>query len=259
MSEILTPQAGGRSTDQMRYAVAPIRDVDFRDASANHDGSWTISGYAAVFDQETVLYDGTYTQVRESIAPDAFNGVLASRGLVHLNLGHDMNRSVASTDVPAGQIGSLELSADSHGLRFMARVDRNDPDAQALAAKMSRGVIRQASFAFNIERESSQATEGPDGREILSYRIEKVRALYDVCCTPQGAYAQTETTLRSLGASFGQPASREADRVKTPETDEGANVVTSGVVGTENAENSRRLALLRLKARQHFPETKEPQ
>lgn len=261
MSEILTPEAGGRSADQMRYAVAPIRNVDFRDASANGDGSWTISGYAAVFDQETVLYDGAYRQVRESIAPDAFNDVLAARGLVHLNFGHDMNRAVASTDVTPGEIGSLELSADSHGLRFMARVDRNDPDAQALAVKMSRGVIRQASFAFNIENETESRSEGDDGREVLSYRIDKVRALYDVCCTPQGAYAQTETTLRSLGASFGQPAVREAIRV-TPE--EGSSVVNSdieGDVGTSEAVaiRRRRLELLRQKAQQHFPDKKENQ
>lgn len=261
MTDILTPEAGGRGTDQMRYAVAPIRDVDFRDASANHDGSWTISGYAAVFGQETVLYDGEYRQVRESIAPNAFDRVLSDSPLVHLNFGHDMNRAVASTDVPAGEIGSLELSTDSHGLRFMARVDRNDPDAQALAVKMSRGVVRQASFAFNIAAETPSRSEGDDGREILSYRIDEIRALYDVCCTPQGAYSQTETTLRSLGASFGQPASREAIRVTTPETDEGANVVTSGDVGTSEAVaiRRRRLELLRQKAEQHFPDKKESQ
>lgn len=259
MDDSFTPEAGGRGTDQIRYAVSPIRNVDFRDASANDDGSWTISGYAAVFDQETVLYDGTYTQVRESIAPDAFDRVLADRGLVHLNFGHDMNRAVASTDVPPGQIGSLELSTDSHGLRFMARVDRHDPDAQALAVKMSRGVVRQASFAFTIERESSTSSEGVDGREVMTYRIEQVRALYDVCCTPQGAYAQTETTLRSLGASFGQPV-REAGRV-SPETG-GASVVNSEEGGADQeaiAVRRRRLELLGQRAKQYFPDPKESQ
>jgi HK97 family phage prohead protease len=253
MSVIENPVAGGNGTDQIRYAVAPIRDVDFRDASANHDGSWTISGYAAVFDQETVLYDDQFGQVRESIAPDAFDGVLAREHLVHLNLGHDMNRSVASTDVPAGNIGSLELSSDSHGLRFLARVDRNDPDAQALAAKMSRGIIRQASFAFNIESRSSENVGvTDDGRTITKVRIETVRNLFDVCCTPQAAYPQTEAMLRSIGASFGQPAEREAIRV-TPPLEDGSSVVIDGDAGTTDPAIRKRLALLRVKAASLIP------
>jgi len=192
------------STDsKLRFAVAPIADVDFRDAAATHDGSWTISGYASVFDQTTTLYDGDYRTVRESIAPGAFDAVLRSGPLVHLNVGHDMNRAVASTEVPAGEIGSLVLSADAVGLRFLARVDRADPDAQALAVKMSRGVARQASFAFTIGAEEKPVSRTlEDGRTEDTLRITQVRSLMDVCVTPQGAYPQTVATLRSIGQSI---------------------------------------------------------
>jgi HK97 family phage prohead protease len=185
---------------QLRFAVAPVAGIEVRDPSANSDGSWTISGYAAVFDQETTLYDGAYSQVRESIAPGAFDEVLRSRPLVHLNFGHDMNRAIASTDVPAPQIGSLTLATDARGLKFFAKVDRNDPDAQALAVKMSRGVARQASFAFTIGAEDPPVMQaGADGRQVETLRITQVKSLMDVCVTPQGAYPQTVATLRSLG------------------------------------------------------------
>ena len=203
MSTMMTRPVVREDTPRLRYAVAPITNIDFRDASANHDGSWTISGYAAVFDQETTLYDGNYVQVRESIAPTAFDSVLRNQPLVHLNVGHDMNRSVAATDVPAGQIGSLILSSDQHGLRFLARVDRNDPDAQALAVKMSRGIARQASFAFTIGNETMTSTQSEDGRDVETFRILEVRSLMDVCVTPQGAYQQTEAMLRSMSRQMG--------------------------------------------------------
>jgi len=254
----MNPNRGGSGVDhQVRFAVAPIRGVEFRDASANGDGSWTISGYAAVFDQETVLYDGSYQQIRESIAPTAFDDVLRSNPQVHLNFGHDMNRAVAATDVPAGQIGSLELSTDSHGLRFMARVDRNDPDAQALAVKMSRGVVRQASFAFTIDQESSVSSVTSDGRDATTYRIERVRNLYDVCCTPQGAYAQTESMLRSMGASTGQP---DGGTRRVNSTQEGANIVSTDEVGDGDdvAARKRQIQKLRMKARLNVPTKETP-
>ena len=141
--------------------------------------------------------------MRESIAPGAFDAVLRSKPLVHLNFGHDMNRAIAATDVPAGEIGSLVLEADAHGLRFLARVDRADPDAQALAVKMSRGVARQASFAFTIGAEDEpQSVDLADGRTAEVLRITEVRSLMDVCVTPQGAYAQTEATLRAIGGTI---------------------------------------------------------
>jgi hypothetical protein len=46
-----SPPARTRSRE--RLAVAPLQRVQVRDATATGDGSWTIEGYAAVFEQET--------------------------------------------------------------------------------------------------------------------------------------------------------------------------------------------------------------
>jgi HK97 family phage prohead protease len=191
----------------LRLAITPIRSVVVRDATGTGDGSWTMEGYAAVFEQETVLYDGNWFRMREVISRDAFTNVLqrVSSGdeLVHLNFGHDMNTSVAATDVEG--IGSLELSEDMHGLRFFARVDPSDPDAERMAVKMRRGVIRQASFAFTIADEVGTITETEDGRDDELWRINEIGHLYDVCACAQGAYPQTESYVRALaGASLGR-------------------------------------------------------
>lgn len=198
--------------DAVRVAVSPLRDVKVRDASGTGDGSWTIEGYAAVTEQETVLFDLSWIRVREEIARGAFLPVLgrlaAGDGLVHLNFGHDMNTSIASSQVAANQIGGLELSEDGHGLRFFARVDAADPDAQRLAVKMQRGVVNQASFAFTIAAEElvEEVTNDPAavaaGEPLWDekWRILEIKDLFDVCACPQGAYAQTESFIRTMAA-----------------------------------------------------------
>lgn len=254
MEENQPDDVGGRSMGEFRIATAPIRDVEFRDATGTPDGSWTISGYAAVFDQETTLMDGNFAVVKESIAPGAFTRVLGEQPLVHLNFGHDMNRVVASTKVGADQIGGLRLAEDARGLYYMARVDKNDPDAQALAVKMQRGVVDQASFAFTIAREESTTTDLEDGRMQAAYRILEVKQLFDVCCAAQGAYPQTSSMLRSLAAQHtGQPAFGTFVAGAAPISVEmtGRETISTPVGGQDEARMARARARARARAADH--------
>ena len=198
---------------ELRYAIAPITDVEVRDTSGTDDNTWTMSGYAAVFNETTTLLDSKFIRLTESVDQRAFNNVLAnqsmntSEGVVHFNFGHDMNRAVAATDVPQGTPGSLQLSTDSRGLRFLAKVPRDDPDGIALAVKMRNGVVRQASFAFTVKEAEYEyrSNEEPDSQDTEHRTILEVGHLYDVCACPQGAYSSTEAGLRSYGAALGQP------------------------------------------------------
>ena len=232
----------------MRYAVAPVTQIEVRDPTGNDDNTWTMSGYAAVFNKKTTLYDGRFGKLTESLSPDAFNTVLRDQGMdmpdgvVHFNFGHDMNRAVAATDVPAGQPGSLVLEAHEEGLHFLARVPRDDPDGVAMAAKMRSGVLRQASFAFTIADQTRTSTENEDGTENEHRTILEVGHLYDVCATPQGAYPQTVAGLRSYAAAIGQPPMGEATHI-SPET--GGVIVVSPTGGVEA---STRLIDLRVRS-----------
>lgn len=197
---------------ELRFVVAPLTQIDVREPSGTDDNTYTMSGYAAVFNQQTVLYDGKFFRVTEEIDPQAFDRLLREQplgdaeGVVHFNFGHDMNRAVAATDVPSGQPGSLQLKADKTGLHFLAKVPRDDPDGVAMAVKMRSGVLRQASFAFTIGKLETTSTENEDGPTEEHDRILEVRHLYDVCATPQGAYSGTVSQLRSYAAALGQPA-----------------------------------------------------
>lgn len=200
---------------ELRYAVAPISNVEVRDPTGSHDDTWTMSGYASVFNETTTLLDSKFVKLTESIDPSAFRNVLANQpltspdGVVHFNFGHDMNRAVAATDVPAGEPGSLELSADSKGLFYTARVARDDPDGIAMAVKMRNGVLKQASFAFTIADSRYDFTEGRDRQgekevDTEHRTILEVGHLYDVCATTQGAYTSTVSGLRSYAAALGE-------------------------------------------------------
>ena len=261
----LTEPAARRA---LRLAVTQLRDVKVRTSDVGAaDGSWTIEGYAAVFEQETVLYDiPGWVRLREEIARDAFRGVLErlahGDGLVHLNHGHDMKTAMAATDVSG--VGGLELDADFHGLRFHARVDPADPDARALAVKMGRGVVRQASFAFTIA--ASKLVEEElleDGTWDVKRRILEIQDLFDVCCTSQGGYSGTESHLRSLAAASlrvpdlgalgragtreGDPSGRPSGRAGTREGDPSGRSLIAPVE-SEGEGHARALGLARLRA-----------
>lgn len=222
----------GEGMPELRFAVAPITHVDVRDSSATDDNTWTMSGYAAVFNQSTVLYDSKFLRLTESIDPAFFDRVLREQplgqpdGVVHYNLGHDMNRVVAATDVTAGDPGSLQLSVDKkQGLRFIAKVPRDDPDGIAMAVKMRTGVIKQASFAFTINAASYETIETEDGPDTEHRTLLDCGHLYDVCATPQGAYPQTVAGLRSIAAALGQPH-EWGGHARQP-SDEGGVIVVS--------------------------------
>lgn len=231
---------------ELRLAIAPIRDVQLRDTQGTGDGSWTIAGYAAVYDQETTLFDGRWMRMREEIAPGAFANVLERVGggeeLVHLNYGHDMNSAVAATDVRG--IGGLELSEDNYGLRFFARIDPGDPDSQRMAVKMQRGIVSQASFAFTIaEEELVEETETDDGRLDEKWRILEIGNLYDVCACAQGAYPQTESHLRSLvAASIGRELDPSSEGHNRRAEEAGESVAIEGAL------RGRELTLLRIRS-----------
>lgn len=181
--------------------MAPA-EIEWRDATGTGDGSYTFLGHAAVVDVTTTLFEGKSWVWKERIAPGAFTKVLASRPDVHFNLNHDMSRAMARTGIVG--VGGLELSEDQRGLRAFARLDPEDPDVQALAVKMKRGVIDQMSFAFRIGEMETLISTDDQGREVEEDTILEVSDLFDVCACAQGAYPQTDASLRSLMAALGR-------------------------------------------------------
>lgn len=231
-------------------ADVPVTQWRVVDPSQSGDGSWIIEGYGAVFGQRTRLWNGRSFVVTEQIQQGAFRDALArvnltdpvERTLVHLNYGHDMMSAVASTDAP-GPIGRLALREDQTGLWFSSRVAADDPDVQRMVAKMRHGIVRQASFAFTVDKETVTYGTADDGRDLEDVTIEKVRDLFDVCVCPQGAYPQTESFVRSIHAAYvGRSPVVGEGQQRRPDDVSGGVIDVAPVVGVVDDTARRRLA-----------------
>lgn len=244
--------------EHRRRRPAHLRNVQVRAAGDTGDGAITMRGHAAVYDQETVLWDVGWWRMREIIAPGAFRNVLARSPLVHLVHEHDIRTAMASTEVTG--MGSLELDEDQDGLVFFARVNPALGFVQDLALRMEDGVIRQASFAFTIAGCEYDISIDDQGNEDELRTITEIGELYDVSICAQGAFPQTdsEVAARSLAVLDGRaghdPAghpTRVASAAATPAADpEGATTVAPDTpAGGDERGRAQRLASLRARAR----------
>ncbi len=143
-----------------------------------------VSGYAAVFNQETNIGD----YFREVIMPGAFRNALASPDVPFL---------INHSDLPLARTrsGTLKLTEDTHGLKVETELDATDPDVQRIVPKMKRGDLDKMSFAFRATKQRWDDTQTPPLRT-----IEEVE-LYDVSIVTDPAYEGTEIGLRSLEAA----------------------------------------------------------
>jgi HK97 family phage prohead protease len=145
------------------------------------DAGGALTGYAAVFNSETVIA-GLF---REVIKPGAFADAV-SRDDVRALYNHDPNFVLGRTTS-----GTLTLSEDETGLRY----DVVPPDttwANDLMVSVKRGDVSQSSFAFQVTEQrwidASKRGELPT-REILKV------ALFDVSPVTYPAYDATSESL----------------------------------------------------------------
>lgn len=141
----------------------------------------SVVGYAAVFNQETVI-GGMF---REVIRPGAFRDAIGRDDVVFL-INHN-GLPLART-----RSGTLTLEEDDKGLRVSSVLDPNDPDVASIAGKMRRGDLDKMSFAFFPEVQTWDETG-----DIPLRSIESVR-LFDVSVVTTPAYEGTDIALRSL-------------------------------------------------------------
>jgi len=141
----------------------------------------TVEGYAAVFDEETVIGG----QFREEIARGAFTDAVGRDDVVFLvnHVGLPLART---------RSGTLQLSEDDHGLKIRAELDITDPDVKSIVPKMQRGDLDKMSFAFVPTRQ-----KWDDDEKMPKRTIEEAQ-LFDVSIVTTPAYGGTEIGLRSL-------------------------------------------------------------
>ena len=153
-----------------------ITNLSTRDVTENN--SRIVTGYAAVFNSRTLLWEG----LEEVISPGAFSKALSNSD-VRCLFDHDWGKVLGRT-----KSGTLRLEEDERGLKFEVELP-NTTDANNLIESMSRGDIDQCSFGFIPTEETWDYTTDPVLRTVNEVE------LFEVSIVSLPAYEDTEATL----------------------------------------------------------------
>lgn len=155
-----------------------------------------LTGYAAVFNQETVIAG----MFREVIMPGAFADAVGADD-VRAQMNHDSNLILGRTGA-----GTLRLSEDAHGLRY--EIDMPDTSyARDLMVSVQRGDVSQSSFMFDVPSSTDETWDyaATKSGQLPLRQIHRVR-LYDVSPVVFPAYDGTSVSARALAMTEAAPA-----------------------------------------------------
>ena len=153
-------------------------DITNLQTRSEENGSRVVTGYAAVFESPTLLWD----DLEESIAKGAFSNALKSSD-VRCLFDHDWGKVLGRT-----KSGTLKLEEDERGLKFEVELPKTTV-ADDLMESMARGDINQCSFGFWPTKETWDYNSTPVRRT-----VEEVE-LYEVSIVSLPAYQDTEASL----------------------------------------------------------------
>lgn len=170
--------------DEIRNFKINVENIETR---SEENGEMILEGYAAVFEQPTVLWtDPDGTEFKEVISRGAFEN--ASTDGCFLKYNHE------NSALPLARVrgGSMTLTADDYGLKFRAKLFDTSYSRDVYEI-VKAGGIDECSFAFSID------TEGDEyDRATRTRRINKVNHLWDCAIVENPAYGGTNVSARSF-------------------------------------------------------------
>jgi len=167
----------------------PLGDEDELTVESRANGQTAIVGYAAVYNRMSLDLGG----FREEILPGAFDKILSKRKTDVVALfNHDSNIVLGRTSS-----GTLELSSDEKGLRYVVTPPASRADILELIARRD---VSGSSFAFTVDKAGESFRTADDGKAIR--QIREVKGLYDVgpVLTPAYPASSSSVAMRSYQA-----------------------------------------------------------
>ena len=158
-----------------------------------------IEGYAATFDQPTVLYEIDGIEYKEVIERGAFD----EADFKDCCLKYNHNDSVPILARTRG--GSLELFVDDVGLRFKATLFNTQP-AKDVYELVKQRALDKCSFAFTIKEDNYD-------RNTHTRTIKKFDKIYDVSVVDIPAYDSTSVSARSFFELENEKERKELDNL----------------------------------------------
>jgi len=169
---------------ETRIFAAP---VEVREAE---DGTATIAGYAATFDDSYEVFGFT-----ESISPKAFTRTLKNNGdALAVVWSHDADRVLGTV-----ASGTARFATDDHGLRYEADLDLEDPDGISAWRKITTGKVTRSSFSFEPVKDKWEERDGE-----MPHRIILEAKLYEASPVLFPANPATEVDVKRAVASYAE-------------------------------------------------------
>lgn len=183
--------------------LANIADFSIEHRKDEDGGKMIIEGYAAVYDDETLIGDeewGFY----ESIEKGAFDG--ANMKDVPLKYNH----SDAVPILARTRNKSLELKTDEKGLFIRAEL-LDTQDNIDMYKRIKAGLIDKMSFAFTVKSEGETWEKGKTPKR----SIKQFDRIFDVSVVDIPAYENTSIYARSLELADAFKGTVETEKSET--------------------------------------------
>lgn len=174
------------------------RNATVQNEEGQETSEMIVEGQAVTFEKETVLFTCGDTEYKEVIDRNAFNEADMSDVIFNYNHG---GKVVART-----RNNTLKLNIDSNGLNIEARLDGTE-EGRKLHEEIKGGYIDRMSFCFTIEEESYN-------QETHTWRVLKVKKLYDVSAVDIPAYDTTSISARSSRLAVAEKEQKALERAQ---------------------------------------------
>lgn len=167
-------------------------NVEFLDAPDPEEGEERkgVKGYATTFGNAYVLYSDNDYEIREIMAPEAFDDADISDVIMQYNHEGRVFARVSN--------GTLSVNTDEVGLAIEADLGGTELGRQ-LYEEIRGGYTDKMSIGFKVDREADTWTqENADGKVIETRTINRVIKLYDVSAVSIPANDATSISVRAL-------------------------------------------------------------
>lgn len=166
-----------------------IKEIRVAETVEGEEKSYKVRGYATTYNEPYTLYADEDIEIREQVAPSAFDNADMSDVIMQYN--HE-GRVFART-----RNNTLSLESDEHGLLIDADLGGTEIGRQ-LYEEIQGGYTDRMSFGFTVDEDEVNETREKGKRTIYLRTITKIGKLYDVSAVSIPANDGTEISARSF-------------------------------------------------------------
>lgn len=166
-----------------------IKEIRVAETVEGEEKSYKVRGYATTYNEPYTLYADDDIEIREQVAPSAFESADMSDVIMQYN--HE-GRVFART-----RNNTLSLESDEHGLLIDADLGGTEIGRQ-LYEEIDGGYTDRMSFGFTVSEDEVNETREKGKRTVYLRTITSIGKLFDVSAVSIPANDGTEISARSF-------------------------------------------------------------